>query len=287
MTGSRVAILDFHLDPVWTFHVYVAVVATGSSERVASLTSTHDSCTYIGLVEFQNISGNLMHVASLGNASITASNSRNKTNQGMFTERHEQIEDFSNHHSNICMVRLSATLKTRALFIALTHLTLTLTDVFTNSYLFLSTSLLDTRSSPNTSGYRVSLQGNPRIPDSISTVITSICTRQQRRYESNTTPHHLTGLRAEFWRFLPIAPSVQPVRSVRAGRLRKRRGTARLESNCCTFDQSNPTHVQNYLFKKLRISYKQTNKQNKTTCSETVLIVFNQPPACFGPAEPL
>lgn len=44
-----------------------------------------ENVTYIGLVEFQNMSGSLEHVASLGNASITASRSRNKMNQGIIS----------------------------------------------------------------------------------------------------------------------------------------------------------------------------------------------------------
>jgi hypothetical protein len=102
------------------------------------------------------------------------------------------------------MGRLSATLKI-ALFVTIIHLTLTCTDVFTDFYLFSSTALLNTRSSPNTLGYRVRFQGNPQFPDLISTAIGSVCSRQQRQCASTTTPHHLARLGAEFWRFFPIA----------------------------------------------------------------------------------
>jgi hypothetical protein len=61
-----------------------------------------------------------MHVASLGKASITASKSRNKTNQGIF---HELEKDFLNHH------RFSVTLEDPYFFIILIHLTLR-TDAF-------------------------------------------------------------------------------------------------------------------------------------------------------------
>lgn len=41
--------------------------------------------TYIGLVEFQKMSGRREHVASLGKASITVRRSKNKMIQGMMS----------------------------------------------------------------------------------------------------------------------------------------------------------------------------------------------------------
>lgn len=253
-----VAILDFHLDPVWTIHIYIVVVLSGGSEGVVCLTSTNDSCTYIGLVEFQNISGSLIHVASLGKASITASNSRNKTNQGIFTERHEQIEDFPNHHSDIWDASRRH-LKEPYLLLYFT-LTLTRTDVFTN-LLFISFHC-SARYTIVTKHFRIPSQIPRKSLDyglDFECNNLSMCTpgASVREYYHTAPPR---APRSRVLTILADRTRVEAVQSLRAVGHSQRRSTARFGPNSWRFKPFIPLHVKNYLFKKILDN---TNRQRK------------------------